>query len=137
MYKGIYLALSGAVLKQRHMEVITQNLANVNTLGYKRDGLSFKDYLVAGDPPVTETEQKVMTDLSAFSTDYRAGNLVQTGNPFDTALEGEGFFGLEGDRFTRRGDFKIDREGFLTTHKGLKVLGRKGPIKVPKGKVDI
>jgi flagellar basal-body rod protein FlgG len=137
MYKGIYLALSGAVLKQRHMEVITQNLANANTLAYKRDGLSFKDYLVASESASPGPDQKVMTDLSAFSTDHSSGNLVQTGNPLDTALEGDGFFSLEGSRFTRRGDFKVDKEGYLTTHKGLKVLGRKGPIKVPKGKLEI
>lgn len=136
MYKGIYVALSGAVLKQRHMEVITQNLANANTVGFKRDGLSFKDYLVQDDSGSGGPGQKVMTDLSAFATDLTGGNLVQTGNPLDTALEGDGFFCLEGNRYTRRGDFKVDAAGYLTTHKGLKVLGRKGPVKVPKGKVE-
>jgi flagellar basal-body rod protein FlgG len=132
MYKGIYIALSGAVLKQRQMEIITQNLANVNTTGYRKADISFKDYLVSAQGD--KADGRVMSHISSYSIDFSNGNNFYTGNPFDIALEGSGFIALEGNLYTRRGDLRIDREGFLTNYNGKKVLGRNGPIKLPRGR---
>jgi flagellar basal-body rod protein FlgF len=134
MHKGIFIALSGAVLNERQMEVISQNLANSNSLAYKKIKMAFKDYLVS---PNSEQSGKIMAEIAALPTDFSNGGLNQTGNPLDLALEGNGFMALENNQFTRRGDLKRSLEGYLTTQTGIKVLGAKGPIKIPEGKLEI
>jgi flagellar basal-body rod protein FlgF len=137
MQKGIYIALSGAVLKQMQVETISQNLANADTLGYKKDILSFKDYLMPREMVSLIPDGRIMGDLSSSVIDFSSGNFIKTGNPLDVAIEGEGFFSLEGGRYTRRGDLKRDAEGYLTTYNGIRVLGKKGPIRLPEGKTEI
>jgi len=137
MYKGIYIALSGALLKQAQLEVITQNIANANTMGYKKDGLSFKDYLMPQDVAGAKPDGRVMSVLSEFRTDYANGVTVKTGNQLDLAVEGNGFIALEGDRYTRRGDLRKDRDGYLTTQDGVKVEGAGGPISIPADALSI
>lgn len=137
MNKAIYIALSGAVLRQMHMDIISQNLANADTIGYKRDKISFSDYLLPQDLIAEETDLKVMTFHAPLINDFSSGNLIKTGNPLDIAIDGQGFIALEGNRFTRRGDLKKDKDGYLTTHDGIKILGEKGPIRLPDGRVEI
>ena len=112
MSKAIFIALSGAVLKEKQMEIISQNLANSNSSAYKKMRVAFKDYLTS---PESEQEGKIMSELASVTTDFSTGGIHQTGNPLDIALEGNGFFALENNRFTRRGDFKRNSEGYLTT----------------------
>lgn len=131
MYRGIYIALSGAVLKETQMESLTRNLSNSNTSGYKRERVSFSDFIVS------EERGRIMASNSKVTIDFSGGPLIRTGNPLDIAINGDGFISLVGNRYTRRGDLKRDREGFLTTQTGLKVLGKNGPIKIPEGKVEI
>lgn len=137
MYKGIYIAASGAILKQTQLEVLSQNLANANTAGFKKDNISFKEYLMPLEAAGGEPDGRAMTSLSEYKTDFANGVVIKTVNPLDVALEGTGFIALEGDRFTRRGDFKRSADGYLTSFNGTKVLGSKGPIKLPDGKLDI
>lgn len=137
MNKGIYIALSGAVLKHSQMEVISQNLANAATVGYKKDKISFQDYLIPRDTVIYQHDGRVMSDISSFKTDFSAGELVKTGNSLDIAIDGSGFIALEGNRYARRGDMKRDSEGYLTSYNGIKVLGSSGPIRLPDGKVEI
>lgn len=137
MNKAIYIALSGAVLRQMHMDIISQNLANADTIGYKRDKISFSDYLLPQDLIAEETDLKVMTFHTPLISDFSSGNLIKTGNPLDIAIDGQGFIALEGNRFTRRGDLKKDKDGYLITHDGIKILGGKGPIRLPDGRVEI
>ena len=136
MYKGIYIAASGAVLMQSQLETISQNIANANTTGYKKDTLSFKEYLLqtdaGGDP-----DGRVMSDFSGSRTDLSSGTIVRTGNSLDIAVEGTGFIALEGGRFTRRGDLQKNSDGYLTTHEGTRVLGAGGPIALPADSVQI
>ena len=135
MSKAIFIALSGAVLKEKQMELISQNLANSNSSSYKKMRVAFKDYLTS---PESEQEGQIMSELASISTDFSPGGLHQTGNTLDVALEGNGFFALENNRFTRRGDFKINSAGYLTTQTGIPVLGLKGtPITIPQGKLEI
>ncbi|MDA8389121.1 MAG: flagellar hook basal-body protein [Nitrospiraceae bacterium] len=137
MEKGIYLALSGAVLKQLQLDAISDNLANANTPGFKRESLSFKDYLI--NPPATglEQEERDMSALSAKNTDFSEGEVMKTANSLDLCIEGPGFIALDGNRYTRRGDLKLTDDGFLTTANEIKVLGDKGPIKLPKEHASI
>jgi len=137
VYKGIYLALSGAVLKHTQMDIISQNLANADTIGYKKDQITFKDYLIPQDSFSIDPDGRAMSYVSTFRTDLSAGNLIKTGNLLDIAIEGKGFISLEGSRYTRRGDLKKNSEGYLTTQNDIKVLGEKGPIKLPEGVLQI
>jgi flagellar basal-body rod protein FlgF len=133
MEKGMYIALNGALLNESQMDMITQNLANGNSLAYKKTKMAFKDYLIS---PESAQEGKIMAEIAAAPTDFSNGGLTKTGNVLDLALEGHGFFALENNQYTRRGDLKRDPEGFLTTQNGLKILGPKGPIKIPEGKLE-
>lgn len=138
MYKGIYLALSGAVLKERQLDVISQNLSNVNTNGYKKDKIAFRDYLIEQQNGLNEDQEgKRMADLSEIMTDYSPGALRQTGNNLDVAIDGPGFISLAHGQYTRRGDLKIDGEGYLTSNIGERVQGENGDIKLPQGDIQI
>jgi len=134
MDKGIYIALSGAVLKEKQMELISQNLANSSSSAYKRLKISFKDHLIH---PESQAEGRIMSDVGAVRTDFSEGGTHLTGNPLDIALEGSGFITLEKNLYTRRGDLKRNSDGYLTNQSGLKVMGKGGFIRLPEGKVDI
>ncbi len=137
MNKAIYIALSGAVLRHLQMDIISQNLANADTVGYKKDKISFNDYLVPSDIMSPDPEFRAMSYHSPLITDFSEGNIIRTGNSLDIAIEGKGFIALEGGRYTRRGDLKRDKDGYLTTQNGIKVMGDKGPIRLPEGAVEI
>lgn len=138
MYKGIYIALSGAILKRENMDIFAQNIANINTSGYKRERLSFRDFLVPADNNITgAADGRTMAVLSKNLTDFSQGALVKTGNPVDLALKGPGFFALEGGMYTRNGNFTLDGEGYLVTQDGKKVLGDGGPVSVQGSNITI
>jgi flagellar basal-body rod protein FlgG len=136
MYKGIYIAASGAVLMQTQLEMISQNIANANTAGYKKDTLSFKDHLLETGADVAP-DGRDMSDYSGSKIDLSNGTIIKTGNTLDVAIEGDGFIALEGNRYTRRGDLKKSSDGYLTTHDGIKVMGTGGPISLPEDSVEI
>jgi len=120
------------------MDIISQNLSNINTIGYKKDRISFKDYVISRSIGFQEAfDGKTMSEVSEVLTDFSKGTHRRTGNPLDIALDGEGFISLENDLYTRRGDLKIDEEDYLVTQNGLKVLGSNGPIQIPGGTVEI
>ena len=106
-------------------------IANSSTSGYKKERISFKDFIVPSDnrTPLTK-DGRVMTEVSAIVTDYSTGGLIRTGNPLDLAITGNGFFALEDNRYTRNGQFQISAEGDLETTEGIRVLGDGGPITV-------
>lgn len=137
MYKGIYIATSGAVIKYTQLDVISQNLANADTIAFKKDAVSFTDYMVSDVPSAGMPDSRVMADISTIKTDFSSGNIVKTGNPFDVAVDGEGFIALEGGLYTRRGDLRKDREGYLVTYNNKKVIGEGGSIMLPEGRIEI
>ncbi len=138
MYKGIYIALSGSVLKQDQIDIVSNNIANANTVGFKKERASFKEFLVSRISGAQDSDDgRAMSDLSETKTDFGAGTHLKTGNPLDIALDGKGFLSIEGGRYTRKGNLRVGRDGFLATQDGLKVLGSRGPIKLPPGQADI
>jgi flagellar basal-body rod protein FlgF len=137
MNKGIYIALSGAVLKHSQMEIVSQNLANASSVGYKKDKISFKEHLMPGNTETDMPNGRAMSELSALKTDFSEGTVIKTGNSLDIAIDGKGLIALEGDRYTRRGDLKRGRDGYLTAFNGTRVLGNGGPVKLPEGAVQI
>ena len=125
-------AASMAELTQRQ-DRTANNLANANTVGYRRDR-SFTEVLAAE----IDAEGAPQSDRQTLGwADLAPGTLEQTGNPLDVALGGEGFFVVEGPdgapRFTRAGRFVTDAEGTLRTGSGLAVRGADGPIQIPPG----
>ena len=138
MYKGIYIALSGALLKQRHMDTFAHNMANANSNGFKKERISFKDYMIPVDNNAAQADDgRSMSEVSTILTDFSNGGMTQTGNPLDLAINGEGFFALEGNKYTRNGSFKVSSDGYLATHDDVKVLGEGGPISINGNKIDI
>ncbi len=121
------LSVAGALRQQKRFELISQNLSNVQTFGYKKDVPLFS-LLFAQSVKHIENEQ---ADFSKVS--FQQGNIEKTGNPFDLAIEGEGFFKIKtpkGVRYTRSGQFRLDKEGRLVYAEGFPVLGQNGEIRV-------
>lgn len=134
MIKGLYSNAAAMVSLQLKQEVTANNLANVNTTGFKKDGV-FRKYLVnhATILKQNSTDFKNIEDVDRIVTDFSQGDLVPSGNPLDTAIEGTGFFVIEtpeGIRYTRSGNFTLDEDGFITTHEGYRVLGNNGPVQI-------
>ncbi len=142
MSKGIYTAVSGAMAQTQKLETIANNLANVNTPGFKRDSQIFKEYLTAyeKEPSVVQVPRipasiesfydmqggdKSFVDTAGTYTDFQQGFLKQTGNPLDIGIEGKGFFEVltpDGVKLTRSGNFSLDSEGRIVTKQGYPVL---------------
>lgn len=122
----------------REQERIANNLANANTIGYKRDRTfteALNERLDAEQAPRSERDTQQWASLEQ-------GALEKTGNPLDVAIEGEGFFVLSDEatgmyRFTRAGRFVQDADGFLRDPKGFFVEGEAGPIQLPPNATDV
>jgi len=141
MSGAIYMAASGALAYEKRMEIISNNLANVNTAGYKMDEGHFRLFEMADPvgPPIEITTQTAGSQADMFwiefnmYTDYSNGSLRNTGNDFDLALAGKGFFCVQspdGVQYTRKGEFTLNSEGVLVTQDGWPVLGDSGEIRV-------
>ena len=143
MNSGMYAAVSGNMVSAQRLEVITNNLANINTVGFKKDRMIFDTMLNSAKNPTQPAG--MLTDapvLSAYTvdTDYSAGPQKQTGNPLDLALDGSGFFVVntpQGKAYTRQGNFHLDAGGKVVTADGYEVQAGGGPVTIKGGKVDI
>lgn len=140
--KNIWVPLSGQVAQQRKVETIANNVANANTVGFKKDQLVFKEHLTALTKGVddidiprkefspadfyhTQGAENAMVAVDGSYTIFEQGQLQPTNNPLDLGLQGDGFIEVitpNGVRFTRKGNFSINREGELVTDQGYKVL---------------
>ena len=147
MSKALWPAVSGAIARDAQVEVIANNLANANTNGFKRDDVSFKEYLSKNenmddlrmDIPRSPVKDKDLYHLegrdqsfvivNGTHTKFSQGAMKVTDNPLDLALNGPGFFEVAtpaGVRYTRAGSFKISNEGRLVTSEGNPVLSAGG-----------
>ncbi len=113
-------------------DVITHNLANVSTVGYKRRCTTFFESLLAQE---SNTEQEPDGSVTATtSVDFSQGHFVQTDRPLDLALFGKGFFVIEtpeGPLYTRNGMFQVNQNGQIVNSDGRLVAGDAGPITIP------
>ncbi|WP_375451983.1 flagellar basal-body rod protein FlgF [uncultured Devosia sp.] len=128
------IGLSRQIALQRQMDVVANNMANINTTGFKAEDMLFEQYVmpVARDRDFIGSDQP-LSYVQDWATmhDLSAGANVQTGNELDVALNGDGFFTVQtagGDRWTRAGSFQIDNAGTLVDLGGNPVLGEGGPI---------
>lgn len=143
MNSGMYSALSGNIAAMNRMDIISNNLANANTPGFKKDRMLFESMLAGNtSPPAVPqgtTADPILQKDNVF-IDYAPGPVAQTGNTFDLAIDGDGFFVVstpEGEAYTRQGNFRLSSDGTLVTVDGNPVMGQAGPIRIKGGKVDI
>lgn len=131
MDAAMYKALSGAVVEMRRLETASQDLANINTAGYKGQRLAFSEVLAKRVAP--EARPGGFVAVSGQRTNLNQGALEGNGNPLHLALEGDGFFVVQtgrGERYTRNGNFTLRADGMVITPSGDPVLGDGGPIQL-------
>lgn len=152
MLRGIYNSASGMIAQQARIDIIANNLANTDKTGFKRDMTLFKafpDMIIrrlnddglgitpAGSYDTMPYVGKLGTgvEVNEVFTQFSQGSLQRTENPFDLALEGQGFFTVnteKGERYTRNGTFTVNHEGILVNHLGYPVIGENGIIRVQR-----
>lgn len=143
MNSGYYAACAGLRTQTQALELIANNLANLNTNGYRGQQPTFRSlltgtWMAAGNP--LNRAANDFNVLGGSRLDLTPGNLQPTGNPLDLGLEGDGFFVVQtraGARYTRNGNFQISPAGQLTTADGDPVLGEQGPLNLPSGPLAI
>ncbi|MGE4297828.1 MAG: flagellar basal-body rod protein FlgF [Desulfovibrionaceae bacterium] len=155
MQRAAYSAMFGAMSQEWRMRSISNNLANVNTTGYKKDQLAFKDTFIQFahdqmmEPVMNLRSEKLFPEplhmarprVALSLTNFEQGSLKQTDSPLDVALAGDGFLKIrtqQGDFLTRNGHFQMSADGTLVNERGEAVLGEGGEITLPSnGKVTI
>jgi len=148
MVRGTYIAGTGMMLQRRHMEIITNNVSNADTTGYKKEYLvshSFDEVLTRrmNDPHVVGMRYTsgmpvvgpltLGTQVDQLFVNFSDGSLEGTERSTDLALMGDAFFVMQtadGERYTRTGAFYIDQMGYLVDGEGNFLLGENGPIYV-------
>ncbi|MDD5017606.1 MAG: flagellar basal-body rod protein FlgF [Eubacteriales bacterium] len=141
MLRSFYIAGTGMLVQREKMDVLTNNITNIDTTGYKKDSLissTFEDMLIerVNDPYVISTTtivglQNTGTHVEEIVTQFEQGSLEATGRSCDVALRGDGFFVVstgDGDRYTRDGSFSVDENGYLVNSDGYYVMGKSGRI---------
>lgn len=146
MIRGIYISASGMLAESARQDVIANNLANADTVGFKRSETAsrpFVDFMLSsvgmpGAPTVGPLQMG--TQVERTDVILRQGGLETTGNQLDMALVGDGYFVVdtsEGRRYTRDGSFQLDAEGRLVTKEGFQVAGAGGAIHLGAGDVAV
>ena len=148
MLDGMKRAAQGMISMMQNQEIISSNLANVGTAGFRKDKAQVTSFSEVLEKEMAEAKMvkpefwqagggldTVGMLFTSSATSFAQGALKQTGNNFDLALDdnGKGFFTIqtpEGIRYTRNGSFKLSTTGNLVTSDGSFVMGHKGPIKV-------
>lgn len=143
MVRGLYLAGTGMLVQRSKMDVITNNIANAETLGYKQDSLlsrSFEDMMISrmNDPSVINRRRDVGplgtgVHIDEVFTSFSQGTPEQTGLTTDLCLTGNAFFVVntpQGERYTRAGNFTLDAQGYLLDANGNQVQGQGGAIQL-------
>ena len=136
MIRSLYTAATGMVAQQLEQDVISNNLANVNTVGYKKSRADFQDLMYqltaksgaqtsAGDQLPVGIEVGLGVKPMATEKIFSQGDYQATGNKFDFAIEGDGFLQVDNAGrtvYTRAGNLKLDKDGNLCTSEGLKII---------------
>ena len=138
MDRFIYTAMTGANAAAHRQQVLTNNLANVSTPGFRAELSTFRAVPIRGDGAST----RVFALEATAGHDHKPGSVQVTGRALDVAAQGDAWFAVQGldgtEAYTRAGAFDINADGTLVTANGLPVLGDGGPIVVPaNAQVDI
>ena len=147
MSGAIYMGTSGAILQQLRLEVLANNIANVNTAGFKQDLAVFgressnRNASPEGGGPASGDPGRLQPMLPFDRrVDFSQGPVETTERPLDVALNGDGFFAVQtlgGVQYTRQGSFSLNADNQLVTADGLPVLGEAGPITIDGDAVSI
>ncbi|HET9993331.1 MAG TPA: flagellar basal-body rod protein FlgF [Kofleriaceae bacterium] len=131
MSSGIYIAAAGAVAQSVALDATANNIANASTAGYQGERVSFKEALGSA----RSADVAMVATSTAHAVDGTNGALMQTDNPLDVALEGDGVFAVktpQGMRYTRAGNFQLNADKQLVTQDGFQVMGQGNqPITLP------
>lgn len=149
MLRGLYTAYTGMLNEQYRMDIMSNNLANANTVGFKKEGSTSQAYSEVMAVKIKDTSENpnIPKNLGNMSlgvkigetyTDFSQGSFKDTGNTFDLALSGDGFFNIEftnkqgetSTKYTRDGSFTLTKDGYLVTDDGDYVLGEGGRIQL-------
>ena len=141
MSGDMYIAAAGALACEKRLQIISNNLANANTVGFKMDRGKMKlvnpadlPSASAGNPAdLAASRAHLFWNNFSMYTDHSNGALKQTDSDFDLALVGKGFFCVQtpdGVHYTRKGDFTLNSDGVLVTRNGWPVLGEGGEITI-------
>ena len=149
MVRGLYTAYTGMVNSQKRMDVVSNNLANATTTGYKKEGLTTQSFdemyaLKIKDLTVGHLNENIGSlslgaKIGESYRDWSQGSFVSTESNYDFALSGKGFFNISftnkagetSTMYSRDGSFQMNQEGYLVTKDGDFVLGESGPIQLP------
>lgn len=155
MQDAMFSGLFGALTTEHRMNIIANNLANVNTQGYKRQTLAFKDTMASyahdeireplmhlrSDPLFPEAKNMARPRLAVSKIDYSQGSLEFTGNALDLAISGENaFFRLQtpnGEYLSRSGHFVLSSDGTIVSPNGYPLQGEGGNLQIPAGTRNI
>jgi len=136
MIRALWTSASGMEAQQINLDVISNNIANVNTVGFKKSRANFEDliYQTLRDPGVmSSNENRVPSGiqiglgvkLSDVAKIHSQGSLIKTDRDLDLAIQGDGFFRIElpggGEAYTRAGNFHVDNEGYIVTSEGYRL----------------
>jgi flagellar basal-body rod protein FlgF len=134
MIKGIFSSASGMQPHSIKLEIIANNLANIDTTGFKKDNAFLQ---VLNQQEVLKRQGAGLGELAALDarefTDYTQGSFNTTNNPLDVAIHGNGFFTVntpQGVRYTRNGNFSLGQDGTVQTTDGYPVLGTTGELRI-------
>ncbi len=134
MENTLLVGLSRQVALRREMDAIANNIANINTSGFKAESAVFQEFLMPGARadqfPGPDRRLSFVLDRATWH-DLSAGPVQQTGNPLDVAVDGDAFLAVQtpnGERYTRNGAMQVNAAGELVTSEGFRVLGDGGPI---------
>jgi len=134
MENTLLIGLSRQTILERQLDVIANNVANVNTAGFKADASLFEEYLMSGahEDNFVGGDRRVsyVQDRGTYR-DLSQGAAEQTKNPLDVAIDGGGYLVVQtagGERYTRDGGLQLNGQGQLVTAAGNPVLGTSGPI---------
>lgn len=134
MENALLIGLSRQTVLERQLDVVANNIANVNTTGFKADQSLFQEYLMPGaheDNFVGSDRRESYVEDRGTYRDFSQGAAQQTKNPLDVAIQGNGFLVVQtaaGERYTRDGGLQLNNQGQLVTEEGDQVLGTAGPI---------
>ena len=149
MLRGLYTAYTGMRNEQYRMDIMSNSLANVNTVGFKKEGstsqayadvmaVKIKDWTETPNTPKKLGNMSLGVKIGETYTDFSQGSFRTTENTYDLAIGGKGFFNIEftnkagetSTKYTRDGGFTITKDGYLVTKDGDYVLGENGRIQL-------
>ena len=143
MDSGFYSAFTALAARMQSLDLVANNLANANTVGYKGQQEFFKSFSASLNNSRLTPENQAINDFAMIGgahVDLSAGSITNTGNDTDLAIDGSGFFSVQtkgGIRYTRNGNFRMNAQRQLVDSLGNPVLGEQGPIVLPDGKLTI